>query len=62
MNEGETESGLTAVGAALPAVDGCPAAAISLAMPSVRFSRDALPAWGAALVTTAEAIAAELAG
>jgi hypothetical protein len=30
-------------------------------MPSVRFSRDALPAWGAALTAAAAAIAGDLA-
>ncbi len=59
VNDEETESGLTAVGVALGA--GAPPAAISLAMPSVRFSRDRLPAWTAALQSAAEAISRDLA-
>jgi IclR family acetate operon transcriptional repressor len=37
-----------------------PAAAISLALPTARFSRDRLPLWGASLTAAAEAIAADL--
>jgi IclR family transcriptional regulator, acetate operon repressor len=61
VNDQETEAGLTAVGVAVPTGDAVPPAAISLAMPSVRFSRDALPAWGAALTAAAAAIAGDLA-
>ncbi|MCA0145289.1 IclR family transcriptional regulator [Blastococcus sp. LR1] len=61
VNEGASEAGLTAVGAAVPAVDGIPPAAISVAAPSARFSRALLPSWGAAITATAAAIAAELA-
>jgi IclR family transcriptional regulator, acetate operon repressor len=60
VNEQETETGLTAVGAAVPAGADAPPAAISLAMPSARFSRDRLPAWGAAVTAAAAAIAADL--
>jgi DNA-binding IclR family transcriptional regulator len=60
VNDQETETGLTAVGAAVPAGAGLPPAAISLAMPRARYSRDRLPAWGAAVSATAAAIAADL--
>lgn len=60
VNEQETETGLTAVGAALPVEAGAPPAAISLAMPSARFARDRLPEWGAAVTSAAAAIAADL--
>jgi IclR family transcriptional regulator, acetate operon repressor len=60
VNDQETETGLTAVGAAVPAVAGTPPAGISLAMPSARWSRDRLPAWAAAVTAAAAAIADEL--
>jgi DNA-binding IclR family transcriptional regulator len=60
VNDQETETGLTAVGAAVPVDAGTPPAAISLAMPSARYSRDRLPAWGAAVTTAAAAIAGDL--
>ena len=61
VNDQETETGLTAIGAALPLEASAPAAAISLAMPSARFARDRLPEWGAAVTAAAAAIAADLA-
>jgi IclR family acetate operon transcriptional repressor len=61
VNDQETEAGLTAVGVVVPAGSGPPTAAISLAMPSARWSRDRVPAWGAALTATAAAIAGDLA-
>lgn len=60
VNDQETETGLTAVGAALPAGTAVPPAAISLAMPSARWSRDRVPAWGAAMTAAATAIAGDL--
>jgi DNA-binding IclR family transcriptional regulator len=60
VNDQETETGLTAVGAAVPTGSGSPPAALSLAMPRARFSRDRLPSWGAAVTATAAAIAADL--
>jgi DNA-binding IclR family transcriptional regulator len=60
VNDQATEAGLTAVGVALPPGPGALPAAISLAMPSVRFSRDALAGWGAAMTDAAAAIAAEV--
>jgi IclR family acetate operon transcriptional repressor len=61
VNDQETEAGLTAVGVAVPTGSGTPPAAISLAMPSARWSRDRVPAWGAALTAAAAAIADDLA-
>jgi IclR family acetate operon transcriptional repressor len=58
LNDQATEVGLTAVGVAVPGAPG--GAAISLAMPRVRFSRDRLPGWVAALTTTAGGIADNL--
>lgn len=60
VNDQGTETGLTAVGAAVPAAAGSPPGAISLALPSARFARDRLPEWGAAVTATASAIAADL--
>jgi DNA-binding IclR family transcriptional regulator len=61
VNDQETEAGLTAVGAAVPTGTEASPAAISLALPSARFSRDRLPAWAAAVTATAAAIAVDLA-
>ena len=58
LNDQATELGLTAVGVPVPGAPG--GAAISLAMPRVRFSRDRLPGWVAALRATAAAVAADL--
>jgi DNA-binding IclR family transcriptional regulator len=60
VNDQATEAGLTAVGVAVPAGAGLPPAALSLAMPSVRYSRDRLPTWGTALAAAAAAIGADL--
>lgn len=63
VNAEATESGLTAIGVALPSsVTGAPPAAISLAMPSVRWSGERAAAWGADLRAAAERIGAELDG
>jgi IclR family acetate operon transcriptional repressor len=55
VNDQGTEAGLIAVGVAVPAGAGLPAA-LSLAMPSVRYSRDRLSEWGTALAAAAAAI------
>jgi IclR family transcriptional regulator, acetate operon repressor len=60
VNDQKTESGLTAVGVALPGGTGVPPAAISVAMPSVRYSRERLPAWAAALQAAAKRVANDL--
>ena len=61
INDQATEAGLTALGVALPTVADMPPAAISVAMPSVRFSRADLPAWSAAMTAAAAAIGVEAA-
>jgi DNA-binding IclR family transcriptional regulator len=60
VNDQATEAGLTAVGVAVPATPGFSGAAISVAAPTARCSRDLLPVWGAALVGAAAAIASDL--
>jgi IclR family transcriptional regulator, acetate operon repressor len=60
VNDQATEAGLTAVGVAVPAAGGFSGAAISLAAPTVRCSRELLPVWGAALSGAAQAIARDL--
>lgn len=63
INDQLTETGLTAVGVAIPWPSaGAPAAAVSLAMPSARFDHDLLPTWVGALSGTATAIAHDLVG
>ncbi|MCZ2838976.1 IclR family transcriptional regulator [Modestobacter sp. VKM Ac-2985] len=61
VNDQATEAGVTALGVAVPGAGTATRAALSLAMPSVRWSRQAVPGWVAALTGTAAAIAAELA-
>jgi IclR family acetate operon transcriptional repressor len=62
INEGLTETGLSALGVLVPwPRDGLPAAALSVAMPSARFDRDRLPFWVTSLTRTASAIARDLA-
>jgi IclR family transcriptional regulator, acetate operon repressor len=60
VNDQATEAGLTAVGVAVPPAGGFTGAALSVAAPSARYSRDRLPAWGAALSGAAAAIARDL--
>jgi DNA-binding IclR family transcriptional regulator len=60
VNHEETEAGLTAVGVAVPPSGGLSGAALSLAAPSARVSRDRPPLWGAALAEAAGAIARDL--
>lgn len=61
VNDQETEAGLTAVGVAVPPAGGFTGAALSVAAPSARYSRDRAPIWGAALIEAAGAIARDLA-
>ena len=61
INDQATETGLTAVGVAVPDDARPPTAAISLALPSARYSRDLLPSWSTALAAAAESIARDLA-
>jgi DNA-binding IclR family transcriptional regulator len=60
VNDQATETGLTAVGVAVPAAGGFSGAAISVAAPTARCSRDRLPVWGTALSAAAAAIAQDL--
>jgi IclR family acetate operon transcriptional repressor len=60
VNDQDTETGLTAVGIAVPAAGGFTGAALSVAVPTARYSRDRLPVWGAALAEVAGAIARDL--
>jgi IclR family transcriptional regulator, acetate operon repressor len=60
VNDQETEAGLTAVGVAVPPAGGFTGAALSLAAPSARYSRDRLPVWGTALAQAARAVARDL--
>lgn len=61
VNDQETEAGLIAVGVAVPPAGGLVGAALSVAAPSARYSRDRSPIWGSALAEAAGAIARELA-
>ncbi|MCD2190580.1 IclR family transcriptional regulator [Actinomycetospora soli] len=54
INDGRTETGLTAIGVAVP---GPGAAALSIALPTARYRRDRLTEWVAALTDAAAAIA-----
>jgi IclR family transcriptional regulator, acetate operon repressor len=60
VNDQETEAGLTAVGIAVPPAGGFSGAALSVAAPTARYSRDRLPVWGAALSEAGGAIARDL--
>jgi DNA-binding IclR family transcriptional regulator len=61
LNDQATESGLTAVGVAVPDVPGGLRAGLSLAVPTARYRRDLLPIWTQALAAAAAVIGAELA-
>ena len=60
VNDQDTEAGLIAVGVAVPPAGGFSGAALSLAAPTARYSRDRLPVWGAALAEAAGAVARDL--
>ena len=60
VNDQATETGLTAVGVALPAAPSLPPAALSVAMPTARFSADRPAACHAALDRAAAAIGRDL--
>jgi IclR family acetate operon transcriptional repressor len=62
VNDQETEAGLTAVGVAVPDPAGPPTAALSVSMPSVRYSAGRLAGWGAQLSAAAQAVGRDLAG
>lgn len=61
VNDGLTETGLTAVGMAVHDPEGRPVAAVSLAAPTARFGQDVLPVWVAAISAAATAIGRDLA-
>ncbi len=61
VNDQGTEAGVAAVGVAVPDRAGRPWAGLSVAAPTVRFPREELPHWGAALQAEAAAIERELA-
>ncbi|MCW2531884.1 MAG: transcriptional regulator, IclR family [Blastococcus sp.] len=61
VNDQSTEAGLTAVGVAIPDPGGTLRAAISIAVPTVRYSRELLPIWTAALAGAATAVGTALA-
>ncbi len=60
INDQATEAGLTALGRVITDDTGAPFAAVSIALPTARFSRSRLPTWIAALTRTAKAIEAAL--
>lgn len=56
INDQLTETGLTAVGMVIRNRSGGPPAGLSIALPTARFDRDALPRWVSALSTAARHI------
>jgi IclR family transcriptional regulator, acetate operon repressor len=60
LNNQETEIGVTAVGRPVRGADGQPVAALSLAVPTARYSRDHLSDWVGSLATTASALERDL--
>ena len=60
VNDQATEPGLIAVGVAVPPAGGVTGAALSLAAPSARYSRDRSPVWAGALADAARAVARDL--
>lgn len=56
LNDRRTEAGVTAIGRAVAGT----AAAVSIAMPTARFSRDRVPGWAAALTAATDRIEREL--
>lgn len=62
LNDQDTESGLTAVGVAVPTGDPAVRIGLSLAVPSARYRRERLPGWTEALHATAAALGRELGG
>ena len=60
VNNQETESGLTAIGRAVRGRPGVVSAAVSIAMPTVRYSRHSLVAWTQDLATVVDRIERDL--
>lgn len=61
INDQRTEAGVTAIGMALHDPAGQPSAALSIAVPTARFDRDALPGWVSAMSATIAGIERDLA-
>lgn len=61
VNNQATETGVTAIGRAVRSPDGTAVAGVSIAMPTVRYSRDRLPEWVQNLSTAISRIEDELA-
>lgn len=61
INDGLTETGLTAVGMAVRDDSGQSVAAVSVAAPSARFDQQVLPVWVAAMAVTVTGIGRDLA-
>lgn len=61
VNDQATETGVTAIGQALRCPDGMAPAAVSIAMPTVRFRRNRLPEWTNHLATAVARIERDLA-
>jgi IclR family transcriptional regulator, acetate operon repressor len=61
VNDQATEPGLIAVGVAVPPSGGVAGAALSVAAPTARWSRELSTAWAGALTRTAQALARDLA-
>lgn len=62
VNVGDTERGIAAVAVPVPGADGKPIAAMSVSVPSVRYSSTRVPKFAAALRRGADALSAELSG
>jgi len=62
INDQKTEKGVTAIGRVVRSIGSAPLAAISLSMPTARFSRHRLPEWVSALADTVTRIEHDLAG
>ncbi|MFF1819807.1 IclR family transcriptional regulator [Kribbella sp. NPDC058245] len=60
LNNQSTEAGVTAIGRAVRGPDGTPLAAVCIAVPSVRFSRERLAEWSTSHVQAVAAIEREL--
>ncbi|MBO0851189.1 MAG: IclR family transcriptional regulator [Pseudonocardia sp.] len=60
VNDQETEIGVTAIGRPVRGADGRPVAALSLAVPTARYSRGHLTAWVGSLATAASALERDL--
>jgi IclR family transcriptional regulator, acetate operon repressor len=60
VNDQATENGVTAIGQAVACPRGMVPAAVSIAMPTVRYRRDRLPEWTRELATTVARIEQDL--